>query len=506
LVGGVKREAVMKVSRLPRAVDLWAVARELDDSRVGLLDNSCDRYELGRWSLLGLFPRREIYAQPSRSGTTEVYEGEIGNAKLAHGHPLEALQRFVERSAAVPPGRDVLAPGHPPFTHGAIGYLGYELLHTLEPIAQVHRESGPGHLLHFVEYAVIVAVDQLDGETFVCARDDRGSVDRLLGEAVAIVDRAPNRTALAILPHGNGLRVADIEAAGFAPVVRRDEYLDLIERTREHIRAGNVFELCLTQEFDGSTDATGADLYQALRETSPVPMGAYLRHDDLEVICSSPERFLRADCSGNLETRPIKGTRPRSSDPREDARLRDELRESAKDRAENVMIVDLARNDLGRVCEYGSVAVQELCVVESYATVHHLVSTVRGRLRPGLKATDAIRAAFPGGSMTGAPKVEAMRLIGQLEASARGIYSGAIGWLGGDGAFDLNITIRTLVKQGGSVSFHSGGAITADSDPAAEYAETMVKAHAIVDALRRAEPARWRYSTAAVAEPAMPRP
>ncbi len=485
------RERVVRVVRIPRPVDLWAVARALPDSRVALLDNSCDRCELGRWSMLGLFPRREILARPAAGDTVETLAGEIGELRAVAGDPLSALQQFVDRCNAPHLEPSALAPGHPPFTHGAIGYLSYELLHSLERVVRARHQPGPGHLLHFVEYAVIVAVDQLDSETFVCASGDRSTDDDLLRAAVAKVGRAPDRVLLPISPHGNGLRVDDIEAAGFAPAVTRDEYLGLIECAQEYIRAGNVFELCLTQEFRGSTAASGDDLYRALRETSPVPMGAYLRHGDLEVMCSSPERFLRADAAGNLETRPIKGTRPRSDDAHTDASLRRSLRESAKDRAENVMIVDLARNDLGRVSEFGSVAVRELCVVESYATVHHLVSTVRGRMRDGLRATDAIRAAFPGGSMTGAPKVEAMRLIGELEASPRGIYSGAIGWLGGDGAFDLNITIRTLVKQGATVSFHTGGAITADSDPTAEYAETMVKAHAMVDALRRAEPSRW---------------
>lgn len=215
-------------------------------------------------------------------------------------------------------------------------------------------------------------------------------------------------------------------------------------------------------------------------------MGAYLRADDLEILCTSPERLVSVSAGGAVETRPIKGTRPRSSDPAEDRHLREALAASPKDRAENTMIVDLARNDLGRVCETGSVAVPELCVVESYASVHHLVSTVRGQLREGLGPIDVIRACFPGGSMTGAPKVEAMKMISEVESSQRGIFSGAIGWIGDDGAMDLNIVIRTIVKSGDQLSLHTGGAVTSDSVADAEYAETMDKARVLAESVAAA--------------------
>jgi para-aminobenzoate synthetase component 1 len=465
-----------RIERIGRAVDLWAVARAVEGDRVALLDNSCDRAELGRWSILGLFPRREIVTRDAGGGTVETLSGPIGDLSLINAEPLDALVEFAQATGDPSHAGDPRA-GGPPLAGGAIGYLAYELLHTLEPVPHNSAPPALGDLSHFVEYGAIVAVDQIGGETFVSTHVEYSDavLDLLAG--------APDRRPHAITPRGGKMRVADVAAAGFDPVVSRDEYLDLVERSQDLIRAGNVFELCLTQEFRGLAPAPGVDLHDALRRSSPVPMGAYLRHGALEILCSSPERFLRGDSAGNLETRPVKGTRGRSTDPRLDKSLREELRNAPKDRAENVMIVDLARNDLGRVCEYGSVAVHELCVIESFATVHHLVSTVRGHMRPGLTAADAIRAVFPGGSMTGAPKVEAMRLIAELERSRRGIYSGAIGWLGADGAFDLNIAIRTIVKQGDEASFHTGGAITADSDPQSEHDETMVKARAMVDAL-----------------------
>ncbi len=201
------------------------------------------------------------------------------------------------------------------------------------------------------------------------------------------------------------------------------------------------------------------------------------------MVGSSPERFLRLDTEGILETRPIKGTRPRAADPVDDATLRDELSTSEKDHAENIMIVDLARNDLGRVCETGSVHVPGLCEVEGYATVWQLVSTVRGQLREDLDGIDAVRACFPGGSMTGAPKIEAMKMIDELEHHTRGIYSGAIGWLESNGTLDLNIVIRTIVTRNGRATYGTGGAITADSEPQAEWRESLDKVRALAKAI-----------------------
>jgi para-aminobenzoate synthetase component I len=228
-------------------------------------------------------------------------------------------------------------------------------------------------------------------------------------------------------------------------------------------------------------------LYLRLRETNPAPFAAYLdgRHvaGGVEVLSSSPERFLLAD-GEQLETRPIKGTRPRGATPAEDRARAQELLDSAKDRAENIMIVDLMRNDLGRVCQYGTVRVPAVCRLESYRYVHHLVSEVRGRLRPGLGPVDLLKAAFPGGSVTGAPKVRAMEIIAELEPTARGPYCGALGYVGFDGTMDTNILIRTFTVARGWVQFPVGGGVVADSAPGREYEETLHKAEGLVRALR----------------------
>ena len=260
-------------------------------------------------------------------------------------------------------------------------------------------------------------------------------------------------------------------------------YVAAVRRAVEYIHAGDCFQVNLSQRLLTPLAGSPLDLYGRLRERNPAPFAGYFDLGEFRIASASPERFLQASHTGEVETRPIKGTRPRGRTPEEDRRLAAELLASPKDRAENVMIVDLMRNDLGRVCEFGSVAVQDLCRLESYPTVHHLVSEVRGRLRRGLTAVDLLEAAFPGGSVTGAPKVRAMEIIAELEPTARGPYCGSLGWLGFDGAMDTNILIRTFTVGRGWAQFPVGGGIVADSDPQREYEETLHKAEGLLRAL-----------------------
>lgn len=262
----------------------------------------------------------------------------------------------------------------------------------------------------------------------------------------------------------------------------RDSYLQTVRRAIEYIHAGDCFQVNLAQRILAPVKRPAWELYGALREINPAPFAGYFDLGDFVIASASPERFLRL-VDGEVETRPIKGTRRRDPDPAIDGRLRDELAHSAKDRAENVMIVDLLRNDLGRVCEYGSVRVQAVCRLESHPYVHHLVSEVRGRLRQGLGPVDLLRASFPGGSVTGAPKIRAMEIIAELEPTARGPYCGSLGYIGFDGSMDLNLLIRTLVIGHGWVQLCVGGGIVADSDPEREYQETWDKAKGLLQAL-----------------------
>jgi aminodeoxychorismate synthase component I len=265
-------------------------------------------------------------------------------------------------------------------------------------------------------------------------------------------------------------------------------YCNAVEQCRQHILAGDVFEVCLTHRMHTEFGGDPWNLYCRLRESTPAPFAAYLQFGDFQILSASPERFLKLDRDRMAESRPIKGTRPRGSAPAQDAQLREDLATSEKDCAENLMIVDLVRNDLGRVAEIGSVKVPELMVVEEYATVFQLVSTVTARLRPEFDALDLVKACYPGGSMTGAPKIRAMEIIDSLEPVQRGVFSGAIGYLDRGGIMDLNIVIRTLVCQDGRAHFGVGGAVTVDSSPLAEYQETLDKARALARALGAALP------------------
>ncbi|GAA3061594.1 hypothetical protein GCM10020254_01790 [Streptomyces goshikiensis] len=268
----------------------------------------------------------------------------------------------------------------------------------------------------------------------------------------------------------------------------REEYRARIDEIQRNLRSGESYEVCLTTSAWLPAEGEGYDYYRALRRSNPAPYAAYLRLGDLEIASSSPERFLSIDRSGVVETKPIKGTVPRSADPVEDEALRASLAASPKTRAENLMIVDLLRNDLGRVCEVGTVHVPRLMVTESYTTVHQLVSTIRGKIRTGTDAVDVVRACFPGGSMTGAPKLRTMEIIDELENEARGVYSGSIGLLSTNGTADLNIVIRTAVKVGDQWRVGAGGAIILDSDADEEFDEMVLKASAPLRAIRVKKP------------------
>ncbi|WP_138316379.1 aminodeoxychorismate synthase component I [Rhodoluna limnophila] len=266
------------------------------------------------------------------------------------------------------------------------------------------------------------------------------------------------------------------------------QYLGMIDSAQRHIEAGDVYQICLTNQVTLSSTADPLFTFLALREQNPAPYSAYLRFGDKAVVSSSPEQFLKLDASGHLSTKPIKGTRGRGADDLTDATIAAELKSNVKERAENLMIVDLMRNDLSKVAEIDSVRVPALFEVETYATVHQLVSTVTAQLKDDLDISAVLASAFPGGSMTGAPKIRAMEIISDLESGPRGVYSGALGYIGVDGSAEFGMTIRTLIFESGQVSLGVGGGITSDSDPDAELAETELKAQALLKVLNAPNP------------------
>jgi para-aminobenzoate synthetase len=365
------------------------------------------------------------------------------------------------------------------FDCGFAGYLGYELKAECDGAA-AHRASTPDAA--FVLADRMIAFDHQEGHTYLLALPS-GPQARppAAGDASwAWLEETSRR--LGSLPELG--EPQPIEACQpLLPRRSRRRYREDIEACKRYLSAGHSYEICLTDTLETDAPADPLDLYRALRRANPSPFASYLRFGDLAVLSSSPERFLSLDRDGNAETRPIKGTGRRGATPAEDMRLAAELRGGEKSRAENVTIVDLMRNDLGRVCELGSVEVPELMAVESYETVHQLVSCISGRLRPELGSLDAVRACFPPGSMTGAPKRRTMEIIDELEGAARGVYSGAIGWFGAGGACDLSVAIRTIVVAAGKTTIGAGGAIVVDSDPDEEIAEMLLKAAAPAAAL-----------------------
>jgi para-aminobenzoate synthetase component 1 len=476
----------------PVRIDCWAAARQLEgEAFLFLLDSAGEPRELGRHSILAWRPRWEFIAKSGRARA-----GRPGAARPLAGPVLDELERTLAlfSAPAVRWRAQGIAP--PVYGGGAVGFFAYELLHEIEAVAPgTAGDLGLAdcHLL-FCDLAVVT--DELAGRTWVVANgwgdaevECRAECEELLREARAVCARAASRRRAGNgLPRdaaiaGRRLRSEDLARHGVSALTPRGRYLELVARARERIFAGDVFELCLTQRFDAAWEGAGVDLYDALRAISPAPMGAYLRYPGVEVLSSSPERFLHVDAERWVETRPIKGTRPRGRNALEDQALAAVLAGSPKDGAENVMIVDVARNDLGRVCEFGTITVPRLCAVERHPSVLQLVSTLRGRLRPDVTPVGLLRAAFPGASMTGAPKVAAMRLIAAMEQSRRGVYAGAIGYVDYQGRLDLSIAIRTIVKRGGALCFHAGGAVTCDSAPTAEYQETLDKASALVWAI-----------------------
>jgi para-aminobenzoate synthetase component I len=430
------------------------------------LDSGRGSSEAGRYDIIAADPFATL---TTRGAATEIWTRE--GVDVSERDPLALLREILGEPAARPP--------EVPFAGGAIGYLAYDLGRRFERLPSIAEDDvgAPEMAVGIYDWACIV--DHLDRRAWLVSA---GRDERTLDEWEALLERLD---ANAAGPQRALPRFAATSAVSSS--FDAESYRAAFERVKMHIRAGDCYQVNLTRRFEAAVRGHSWPAYLELRRLSPAPFSAYLGLPELDVLSSSPERFLRI-AGRRVETKPIKGTRPRSIDPARDAALAAELRASEKDRAENVMIVDLLRNDLGKACEKGSVVVEKLFDVESFANVHHLVSTVTGRLRADRHALDLLRGAFPGGSITGAPKVRAMQIIEELEPQRRSVYCGCIGYVGFDGDLDLNIAIRTLVRRGDRLFAWAGGGVVADSRVDAEYQEGLDKASALLAVLAVREP------------------
>jgi len=433
--------------------------------------------EHGRYSFAGADPYLVVRGRGSEIEVEclrAVRPGLAVGRRKASGDLLETVRSLFPE----PPS--VSAPSDLPFIGGAVGYLGYELAGQFD----VHHFRGlddlqlPDLYLLFVDR--FIAHDARDDRLFACALGFSDQLEVAAGCARKIADEICAQIERASAP------------ARFNPVSRSrapsaffdaDTYAKAVDAAKEEIEAGEVYQVCLTHRQERDCAADPWALYRRLRELNPAPFACYLELPEVAIVGSSPERFLRLDGDRRVESRPIKGTRPRGRDEASDLASRAALESSAKDRAENLMIVDLVRNDLGRVCEIGSVGVPELMRIESYASVYQMVSTICGRLRDECDVFDLVRATFPPGSMTGAPKIAAMRILDELEPVRRGVYSGALGYFDIRGGADLSVVIRTVLLCEGRAYLHVGGGIVADSNSAAEWQESMDKARLLEVAL-----------------------
>jgi para-aminobenzoate synthetase component 1 len=441
----------------------WAAALRPAGGLV-FFDSALAHETLGRYSF--------IMGDPFHRLTADGDRVMLDGAAVA-GDPFTALADLMTRY------RQARVPDLPPFQGGVAGSFGYGLRHHMERVPRHRRDDQDIPDLLLGAYDLVVAIDHVVGTGWLIssglpaqgpARQSRA--EARIAWALDLFDRA-----------GDGSSGSQWAIAA-RPELTGADYKAMVRRTIDYIEAGDIYQANITQRFRARLNAgiDRLDLYRALRRRNPATFATFLEFDDVAILSSSPERFLSLR-GGQVETRPIKGTRPRGRNAMEDQALAAELLASEKDRAENLMIVDLLRNDISRVCRMGSVKVPVLWGLESYATVHHLVSVVTGEILPGKSAVDLLRATFPGGSVTGAPKIRAMEIIAELEPTSRGPYCGAIGYLGFDGSLDTNIVIRTYCIKGDDLSFQVGGGIVADSDPALELEESLTKAKALIETL-----------------------
>jgi len=443
------------------------------------LDSGMDPHKLGRYSFMGSNPFLVL-----SSGGSEITIARGTEQSSLQGNPFDVLNHFLKVYRLESDSTPV------PFIGGAVGYFSYDLCHFIERLPSTVIDDLQLPECYFGFYDLVLAFDNQQDKAYIISTGfpEMREPERMkraaqrLNEMKDKLAEMPRRDTEAPLTPVSSPSAPRSLKGGFT----HQEYMAAVEKARQYIIAGDIFEVNLSQRFEAELSIAPYELYQRLRQINPAPFACYLGFDDISVVSASPERFLRVRGDW-VETRPIKGTRPRGKTSKEDGALSQDLVSSVKDRAENIMIVDLERNDLGRICRYGTVKVTELAILEAFPTVFHLTSTIVGRLREGKNSIDLLKATFPGGSITGAPKVRAMEIIDELEPTKRSIYTGNIGYLSFNGNLDLSIVIRTFIIKGRKAYYQVGGAVVYDSDPEAEYQETLDKSRALVHAINMVE-------------------
>ena len=429
---------------------------------------------IARYSFIGVKPKAQYIL---RDDQIEIQDNNGSRITHYNGDPTRFLQNELSRFPAI------RLPNAPRFTGGLVGYLGYESVRYFEPTlkSKMNRAGIPDGLYLLAD--TIVAFDHARRTIFLIANvldGDAQAAEQKLDAIAARIHRP-----LPAAPKIN-VKPSKVKASH-----TQGTYEDMVRTARDHIVAGDIFQVVLSQRFTRETNVESFDVYRAVRRLNPSPYMFFFDFgsvdgEPLYLVGSSPEMFVRLE-ERTASLRPIAGTRPRGADADADALLAQELLADPKERAEHVMLVDLGRNDLGRVCEYGTIKVSDFFTVEKYSHVMHIVSHVEGKLKPGLTAFDLVRAAFPAGTVSGAPKVRAMEIIADLEPDARGAYAGMVGYFGFDGAMDTCLAIRTMVGRGKTFSVQAGAGIVADSNPSTEYQETVNKASAMLKAIEMAE-------------------
>lgn len=443
---------IREINTKLNSFEIFTIFRNEYDSFI--LDSAMDKEKLGRYSFISSQPFKVLKYKDTDENPLEILKEELNKYRVTNDTNF-------------------------PFIGGAVGYLSYDLGNYMEELPRSAVDDIGMPDIYFGFYNHVIVVDHLMEKTYIATPD----IDVKLEEK--IIDDIEQKI---LKEEEKGIDDICYQEKEVKPIrlksnFTKKEFKNAVQNVREYIRQGDIYQANLTQRFSGETELTSFELYRDLRRFSPAPFGAFLNFEDVHILSNSPERFIRCT-NKKIEARPIKGTRPRGKDKEEDLKLQQELKNSEKDRAELLMIVDLERNDIGRISKTGSVKVPELFVIEPYANVNHLVSTVVGELKDNKDVTDIIKATFPGGSITGAPKIRAMEIIDELEPTQRNVYTGSIGYIGFNGDMDFNIAIRTIIKDDKKVYFQVGGGMTWDSDPDEEYQETIDKAKSIMKALR----------------------